>query len=92
MTSNPFLDEESSLGPCSEQWMKVLSHELRTPLTAVVVALELLRRTCESDPAARTARNIAESGSRQMANIIEDMSVLGESVCGSGLRRRDTVE
>jgi PAS domain S-box-containing protein len=81
--------ERKAIERMKDEFISTVSHELRTPLTSVVGALGLLRGggSGELTEAARRLVEIAESNSRRLIRLINDM--LDIEKIGSGRMRFD---
>ena len=69
--SADFIRRPTDAMSLTERSMAILAHELRNPLHAIALALAELQPTCDAEPVARTAREMAEMQVQQMSRIID---------------------
>ncbi len=55
------------------EFLAVLSHELRNPLAAIPFAIELLRPTVANSPESRSALDVIERQTQQIAQLVDDL-------------------
>jgi signal transduction histidine kinase len=55
------------------EFLAVLSHELRNPLAAIPFAIELLRPAVANSPESRSALDVIERQTQQVAQLVDDL-------------------
>ena len=55
------------------EFLAVLSHELRNPLAAIPFAIELLRPAVASSPESKSALEVIDRQTQQVANLVDDL-------------------
>jgi PAS domain S-box-containing protein len=55
------------------EFLAVLSHELRNPLAAIPFAIELLRPAVANSPESRSALDVIERQTQQIAQLVDDL-------------------
>ncbi len=83
--------KNSGIAGLADRWMATLAHELRNPLHAIMLALDVLQPACADDADAREARDIAETVSKQMDRLVEDMLDLYRAASGKLSLRSELV-
>jgi PAS domain S-box-containing protein len=75
------LEREKELGVLKSRFISMASHEFRTPLATILSSSELLRRYTDrmSADASRSHFDTIESGVHHMAQMIDDLLIIGKA-------------
>jgi PAS domain S-box-containing protein len=75
-----------------DEFLAMLAHELRNPLAPIAVAVEILRQLPSTDEDMRSARDIIERQTAQLARLVDDLLDVARITSGTIQLRAEVVD